>query len=429
MYREVELRGVGHQLVLPPAHRLAAPAGHGILVDALALVGDDQVLVDADDLAVALAAGAGSQRVVEAEEVLGGGLELDAVGFEARGVLLHTGVGDDAADPSAVGEGPRDGVAQTRLGIVVGGDLQPVDDHRQPLGRALLIDRRQEILDEHCPPVDMKAQQAVGQQQRQLLDEPLPLVEQQRGGHGHTAPRLELQHPLGHLVDPVAAHLAARDGREGVAHAGEEELQIVVDFGRRADGRARVARVDLLLDGDGGSDARDKVDVGLADFAQKLAGIGRKALDVAPLPLGKDGIEGQRRLARARETRDDDQRVVGDFHVDVLEVVDARPLDDYRMFLHFVRFGLRLCRAEAPPRRNALLPAESRDAGGGGGHAPPTAQGSSTTLPSALRSRSTSRSARLSRMRSSSVQRLSKRWATTVGCSSLTTFMMPFIAA
>jgi hypothetical protein len=41
-----------------------------------------------------------------------------------------------------------------------------------------------------------------------------------------------------------------------------------------------------------------------------------------------DGVEGQRRLAGARETGDDDEAVAGQPHGDVLEVVLAGAGDD-----------------------------------------------------------------------------------------------------
>jgi len=69
------------------------------------------------------------------------------------------------------------------------------------------------------------------------------------------------------------------------------------------------------------------VDVGLLHHLQELARVGRQALYVAPLPLGIDGVERQRRLARARHPREHDQRVARDLQVDILQVVLAGPAD------------------------------------------------------------------------------------------------------
>ena len=87
------------------------------------------------------------------------------------------------------------------------------------------------------------------------------------------------------------------------AAAGVEQAQVVVNLGGRGDGGARVARGVLLLDGDGRSEAVDLVHVGLFDALQKLAGVGGERLDVAPLPLGVDGVEGQRGSCPNRRRR------------------------------------------------------------------------------------------------------------------------------
>ncbi len=56
--------------------------------------------------------------------------------------------------------------------------------------------------------------------------------------------------------------------------------------------------------------------------------------DVAPLALGVDGVEGQRRLAGSREPGDHHELVARDLEVDVLEVVLARTSDDDSVTSH-----------------------------------------------------------------------------------------------
>src|SRR5882762_9539970 len=114
----------------------------------------------------------------------------------------------------------------------------------------------------------------------------------------------------------------------GHADPGEEHAKVVVDLGDRADGRAWILRGRLLLDGDRRRQPLDRVDVGLLHLLEELTGIGRERLDVAPLPLGVDGVEGERRFARAGEPRQDDQLIAGNLEVYGLEVVLARPSDD-----------------------------------------------------------------------------------------------------
>jgi hypothetical protein len=70
-----------------------------------------------------------------------------------------------------------------------------------------------------------------------------------------------------------------------------------VDLGDRADGAARIPARRLLFDRDGGGQALDAVDIGLAHQLQELAGVGGEALHVAALALGIDGVEGERGFA------------------------------------------------------------------------------------------------------------------------------------
>ena len=88
-------------------------------------------------------------------------------------------------------------------------------------------------------------------------------------------------------------------GAIGRAGAREQQPQVVVDLGHRADGRARVVAGGLLLDGDRRRQALDQVDVGLLHQLQELARVGGERLDVAPLALGVEGVEGERGLSRA----------------------------------------------------------------------------------------------------------------------------------
>src|SRR3712207_9144319 len=62
-----------------------------------------------------------------------------------------------------------------------------------------------------------------------------------------------------------------------------------------------------LVDRDGRRQALDEVDVGLVHLAEELAGVGRQRLDVAPLALGEDRVEGQARLPRPGQPGEDDQ--------------------------------------------------------------------------------------------------------------------------
>ena len=79
--------------LLPFAHLLAPPAHHSIVIHAECAVGDDQMLVYADDLAKAFTLGTSACGGVEGEHVVGGFLKGDAVSLEAdaEGVQLPLG--------------------------------------------------------------------------------------------------------------------------------------------------------------------------------------------------------------------------------------------------------------------------------------------------------------------------------------------------
>ena len=108
------------------------------------------------------------------------------------------------------------------------------------------------------------------------------------------------RHDFGRLAHDFPAAVAA----ERAADAREQQPHVVVDLGRRADGRARIADAVLLPDGDRRADALDAVDVRLLHPLEELPRVGRQRLDVAPLAFGVDGVEGERRLARPADAGD-----------------------------------------------------------------------------------------------------------------------------
>src|SRR5438046_5656063 len=134
------------------------------------------------------------------------------------------------------------------------------------------------------------------------------------------------------LVDDRLLALArdrlAADGAMRPTHARLEQAQIVVDLGDRAHGRARIPGGRLLVDRDRRRQPLDRVDVGLLHHLEELTRIRREALDVAPLAFRVDRVEGQGRLAGARQPGEADQLVPGQPDVDVLEVVLPGAMDD-----------------------------------------------------------------------------------------------------
>ena len=135
----------------------------------------------------------------------------------------------------------------------------------------------------------------------------------------------EFENALDDLIGGLAGDGPAAVGAVRRADRGIEQAQVVVDLGDGADGRARAAAGGLLLDGDGRAEAFDRIHVGPLDLVEKLARVGRERLDVAALALGIDRVEGKRALARAGEARDHRERVARNAHIDVAQIVLARP--------------------------------------------------------------------------------------------------------
>ena len=155
------------------------------------------------------------------------------------------------------------------------------------------------------------------------------------GSHqGDFTPGKARHDQLGDLLVGVMHHLLARDGRIGARRARIEQTQEVVDLGNRADGRTGILVGRLLFDGHHGAETRDLVHVGTLHRPHELTRIGRERLHVATLPLGVDRVERERRFARTRKARYDNQFAARNLQIDILEVVD--PCAQYfdRIFFH-----------------------------------------------------------------------------------------------
>ena len=149
--------------------------------------------------------------------------------------------------------------------------------------------------------------------------------------HDEARPLRILQHLLYHILRGVLLYLLSADGRVGLADAGEEQTEILVDLRRGAHRRTWVSRYHLLFDGDSGWDTLDEVALGLVHPPEELTGIARQTLHIAALTFGIQRVEGQRRFAGATDSGNYGEGVTGDLDVNVLQVIDPRPLDFNRI--------------------------------------------------------------------------------------------------
>ena len=172
--------------------------------------------------------------------------------------------------------------------------------------------------------VDAKAHIALGLHLRKQVAELALAIARHRCEHHDLGISRQGQRGIDHLRDGLGRQRVAVGGAVRCAGAREQQAQVVVDLGDGADRGTRVVAGGFLLDGDGGREALDHIDIGLVHARQKLAGIGREAFHIAALALGIEGVKGERGLARPGQPGDHHQLIAGDVQVDVLQVVGAR---------------------------------------------------------------------------------------------------------
>ena len=276
------------------------PAGPGLdrtLVERALRVGHDQLRVDLLLGAQARALRAGAVGRVEGERprlqvldrqrvVVGAGQVLGEAPLPVRVVLVQV---DEVQydDPASQGQRRLDRVGQPLPGA--GLDGEPVDHHLDGVLLLLLQLRRLGQRVYHA--VDARPRVALGLQLAEQV-EVLPLAAaHDRGEHLELGAFRHGQHPVDDLLRGLPGDQLAADRAVRLAGAGEQQPQVVVDLGDRADRRARVARGRLLVDRHGRRQALDEVDVGLVHLAQELPGVAGQRLDVPALALGEDRVE------------------------------------------------------------------------------------------------------------------------------------------
>ena len=75
--------------------------------------------------------------------------------------------------------------------------------------------------------------------------------------------------------------------------AREEQLEVIIDFRKGADGGTGGTDMVLLLNGNGGRDPFDGIHLGFVHAVEKLAHVGREGLHITTLALGIEGMESQ----------------------------------------------------------------------------------------------------------------------------------------
>ena len=169
-------------------------------------------------------------------------------------------------------------------------------------------------------------------------------------------------HLIGHLVDGLLADLAAAFGAVRHAHARIEQTQIVVDFSYGPHGGTGISRRGLLVDGNGGGQTLNGVDIRLFHLPQKHARIGGQALHIAALSLGVNGVKSQAGFAGPAQAREHHQLVARDFQCDVFQIMFARAANDELVLQGIDRPLCLYGRAGINAPRSARTPASLRPA-------------------------------------------------------------------
>jgi hypothetical protein len=219
----------------------------------------------------------------------------------------------------------RLGEALARIGV----HAQPVDHH---VHRVLEVpgQARRAVEVMHLA-VDAHAGEALGAQLLQQVGLlALPAGDHRREQHQPAVLR-QRHHVVDHLRHGLRLQREPVVRAVGGAGAREEQAQVIVDLGDRADRGARIVARRLLLDGDGRRQAFDQVDVGLLHQLQELTRVRGEGLDVAALALGVQRVERERALAGARQAGNHHQPMARQLEADVLQVVRSGAADPDRI--------------------------------------------------------------------------------------------------
>ncbi len=282
--------------------------------------------IDAGARADPVAGRARAVRAVEREHARLDGRQRDAA-VHAGEALAHPeglavlALGGGVREEAALAELERElhRVREAALHALLHDDA--IDDDVEIVGaRAIEEDLVAEV---HHLAVDARADEALAAEALQIELELAAAGARDGGQDGDAAALAEAEDAIDDLLDRLRLDALAAVGAVGRADPREEEAQVVGDFGDGADGGARALGEGALLDRDRRREALDGVDVRLRELLEELSRVSGEGLDVAPLPLGVDGVEGERGFAGSARPREHDEPVAWDREADVLEVVLA----------------------------------------------------------------------------------------------------------
>src|SRR5690606_2806645 len=182
---------------------------------------------------------------------------------------------------SALAQRELDGLGDARAVLLAEDDAV---DHDLD-GVLLLLVELGRLLEAVGGPMGARAHEALGAEFGVELAELALPVHHDRGQDLEPEALAQPEDVVDDLLARAPLHDLAADVAVLHARARVEDAEVVVDLGDGADGRARVRRGGLLLDGDGRREPAQLLDVGAIEPPEELTRVRAQALDVAPLPL------------------------------------------------------------------------------------------------------------------------------------------------
>ncbi|CDD51175.1 putative uncharacterized protein [Bacteroides sp. CAG:875] len=140
------------------------------------------------------------------------------------------------------------------------------------------------------------------------------------------------------LLFGVLHHLLSRQIRISRACPCEQQTQIIIYFRSGSYRRTWILIGRFLLDGNHRTQSRNLIHIRTFHSPQEITGIRRKGLDVTPLPLHKQRVEGQGRFATSTQSGYHRQTITGNFYIYIFQIVHTGSLytNRFSSFSHII---------------------------------------------------------------------------------------------
>ena len=265
----------------------------------------------------------GKARATGATGALGGvdrGMHRSVGAGRVAGIdgrLERIEAGSDLDDPFAERERRAQGVAQ--FGFAVRRNHQ-IGDRQIDVVLGIAVDTRP-LAGRQEGAVDAKMGESLGRRPLGEVGIDALASDHQRGEQADALTAVLAQDARGNGVKRLRLDAAVAGRTMLGAELDVEQPQEVIDLGERGHRALASAATGALLDRDRRRNAEDAVDIGSRGRLHELARIGIERFEVSALAFAENHIEGQGRLAAARDTGDHGELVARHLDIDILQIV------------------------------------------------------------------------------------------------------------